>query len=100
MSASAKRDGWKLRLYVVEGSSLAEQAVRNAERTCEEFVPGNYELEVIDLGKEPERAVEDDIVAIPTVVRISPGPKRRVIGVADVGKLAAALNLRREDRGE
>ena len=82
-----------MRLYVAEGSVLAERALRNLEAVCEKFVPGKYQLEIIDLAKEPGRAVEDDIIAIPTLVRLAPGPKRRVVGVLDMAKLAAALNL-------
>ena len=56
------------------------RAVHNARRICEAELGGHYELEVVDIYKEPERATADQIVAIPTLIKHAPGLLRRMIG--------------------
>jgi circadian clock protein KaiB len=53
---------------------------------CETELAGQYQLEVVDIYKEPRRAVEDQIVAIPTLIKRAPGIVRRLIG--DLSELA------------
>ncbi|MFN7143619.1 MAG: circadian clock KaiB family protein [Myxococcota bacterium] len=73
-------DTWTLRLYVAGQSPRSLAALTHLRAFCEEHLPGRYELEVIDLAKQPERARADQIVAIPTLVRSLPAPVRKVIG--------------------
>jgi circadian clock protein KaiB len=76
-----EREGpWDLRLYVSNHTPRSVAAFTNLKRMCEEHLPGNYRIEVIDLLEQPQLAREDQIVAIPTVVRRSPLPPRTVIG--------------------
>ena len=69
-----------LRLYVAEASPKSMKALINLQRMCEEHLHKRYEIEVIDLVAEPHRAKQDEIIAIPTLVRRLPEPVRRVIG--------------------
>jgi len=71
---------WLLKLYVAGVTAVTEAARANLERICETCLQGRYSLEVIDLRRQPERAVEHDILAVPTLVRCSPPPTRKVIG--------------------
>lgn len=71
---------WFLRLYVAGQSPRSVAALTHLRRICEDHLPGRYDLEVIDLTVQPERARLDQIVAIPTVVRVRPAPVRKVIG--------------------
>ena len=48
---------------------------------------GRYELEIVDIYREPRRAIEDEIVAIPTLIKRAPGAVRRLIG--DLSEIAA-----------
>lgn len=73
-------DTWTLRLYVAGQSPRSLAALTHLRAFCEEHLAGRYELEVIDLAKQPERARADQIVAIPTLVRSLPAPVRKVIG--------------------
>lgn len=78
---AAPADGvWHLRLYVAGASPNSLKAFANLRALCEEHLPGNFEIEVVDLVASPRRARTDDIVAIPTLVRRLPAPIRKIIG--------------------
>lgn len=86
---------WELRLYVAGQTPKSLQAAANLQRICEEHLPGRYKIEVVDLLKNPRLAKEDEIVAIPTLVRKLPDPIRRVIGdLSNVEKALIGLQLR------
>jgi circadian clock protein KaiB len=71
---------WLLRLYVAGQTANSLAAFSNLQRICDEHLDGRYRIEVIDLLKAPHRAHDDQIVALPTVVRKLPEPIKRVIG--------------------
>jgi circadian clock protein KaiB len=71
---------WELRLYVAGQTPKCLTALANLRRICEEYLPGQYELEVIDLLENPHLAREHEILAIPTLVRKLPQPVRKIIG--------------------
>jgi len=86
---------WVLRLYVAGRTPKSIQAFENLQRICEEHLRGRYKIEVIDLLANPRLAREDQIVAIPTLVRKLPDPIRRVIGdLSNVEKTLVGLQLR------
>ncbi|WAS95562.1 circadian clock KaiB family protein [Nannocystis punicea] len=87
-------DVWELRLYVAGQTPKSIQALQNLQRLCEEHLRGRYRIEVIDLHKHPKLAKQDEIVAIPTLVRKLPDPIRRVIGdLSNVEKTLLGLQL-------
>ena len=70
-------------------------AFANLKRICEEHLPGRYRIEVIDLMQNPRLAKEDQIVAIPTLVRKLPDPLRKIIGdLSDTERTLVGLQLR------
>lgn len=71
---------WQLRLYIAGKTPRAVTALANLERICDTHLRGRYTLEVIDLLENPRLAREDEIVAIPTLVRRLPPPMRKIIG--------------------
>lgn len=73
-------DVWALRLYVSGQTLRSLAAYANLKRICDEYLAGRYRIETIDVSIDPKRAVEDQIVAIPTTVRVWPKPVRRLIG--------------------
>lgn len=86
---------WELRLYIAGQTPKSLKAIENLQRMCEEHLPGRYKIEVVDLLKNPRLAKEDEIVAIPTLVRKLPDPIRRVIGdLSNVEKALVGLQLR------
>ncbi len=88
--AHAPFDRWELTLYVANWEPRSAAAMVNLKRLCEEHLVGRYTIEVIDLLKTPQRSREDQILAIPTVVRRLPLPERRVIGTLSNGAAVAA----------
>ena len=77
---SDSADRWAMRLYVAGQSPRSNAAIANLRRICDEYVPGKYEVEVIDLLRNPELAKTDQIVAVPTLVKKLPTPVRHIIG--------------------
>lgn len=86
---------WELRLYIAGISPKSTAAFNNLKRICEEHLAGRYTIEVIDLVKNPQLAVGDQIVAIPTVVRKLPQPLCRLVGdLRNSEKALVGLQLR------
>lgn len=71
---------WCLRLYVAGQTPKSIADLANLKAFCMEHLDGEYEVEVIDLVKDPGRARADQIVAIPTLVRRLPAPVKKIIG--------------------
>ena len=91
---------WDLRLYTAGQSPKSLAALSNLKRICDEHLPGRYSIEVIDLMKNPRLAKDDQIVAIPTVVRKLPAPLRKVIGdLSDEERALVGLQLRPHRNG-
>jgi circadian clock protein KaiB len=89
---------WILRLYVAGQSPKALKAFANLKKICEEKLEGKYSIEVIDLLLNPQRGNEDQILALPTLVRKLPVPVRKIIGdLSDTERVLVGLNLLRVD---
>jgi circadian clock protein KaiB len=83
-----------LRLYVAGETPRSITALANLKRICEERVPGQYRIEVIDLLKTPQLASGDQILAVPTLVRRLPQPIRKIIGdLSNKEKLLIGLDI-------
>jgi circadian clock protein KaiB len=86
---------WELRLYTAGQTPKSVLAFNNLKRICEEHMPGRYQIEVVDLLQNPRLAKEDQIVAIPTLVRKLPQPLRKIIGdLSDTERTLVGLQLR------
>jgi circadian clock protein KaiB len=79
-SSSGNDEVWDLRLYTAGQTPRSIAAFANLKRICDEYLPGRYNIEVIDLVKHPQLAAGDQIVAIPTLVRKLPQPLRKIVG--------------------
>ena len=92
MSSGAE---WELRLYVAGQSPKSVAAVANLKKLCEAHLAGKYRIEVIDLLKNPQLSVDDQIVAVPTLVRKLPVPMRKIIGdLSNSERTLVGLQLR------
>jgi len=86
---------WDLRLYVAGQTPRSLTAIANLKRICEEHLQGRYHIEVIDLLVNPQLSRDDQIVAIPTLVRKLPAPIRKIIGdLSDTARTLVGLQLR------
>ncbi len=87
-------ESWMMRLYVAGQSARSQAAITNLRRICDTYMPGRCTIEVVDLMRNPERAKDDQIVAIPTLVRKLPVPVRRIIGdLSATEKVLLSLEL-------
>ena len=85
---------WYLRLYVAGQAAKSLRAFANLKALCEEHLPGQYEIEIIDLVENPSLAGGDDILALPTLVRRLPPPLRKVIGdLSDFERVLVGLRV-------
>jgi circadian clock protein KaiB len=86
---------WELRLYVAGQTPKSLAAFANLEKICEEHLAGQYHIEIIDLLENPQLASDDQILAIPTLVRKLPPPLRKIIGdLSNTERVLVGLNLR------
>jgi circadian clock protein KaiB len=93
-TADGTGEKWNLRLYTAGQSPKSLAALDNLKRVCEQHLAGRYSIEVIDLLKNPRLAKDDQIVAIPTLVRKLPEPLRRIVGdLSDTERTLVGLQL-------
>jgi circadian clock protein KaiB len=71
---------FKFRLYVAGDALNSAQAFANLDTLCREHLPDRHEIEVVDVFREPKRALADAIFMTPTLVKLSPSPVRRIVG--------------------
>jgi circadian clock protein KaiB len=93
--ANGASGSWKLRLYVAGQTAKSLTAFANLKQICEKHLPGLYDIEVIDLLKNPTLAKGDQILAIPTLVRKLPSPMRKIIGdLSNTQRVLVGLDVR------
>jgi circadian clock protein KaiB len=91
----ASRERFVLRLYVTGMTPRSTEAFANIKALCEEHLRGRYELEVIDIYQRPQLAKDEQIIAVPTLVKKLPAPLRRWIGdLSDEKRVLLGLDLR------
>jgi circadian clock protein KaiB len=91
MSAAQR---YRLRLYVAGSTPRSMLAVTNIRRICELHLAGQYDLEVVDIYQHPEVAADAQIIAAPTLIKLSPEPCRRAIGdLSNAAKVLSTLSL-------
>jgi len=95
----AKAEGllskYLLTLYVTGTSPRTQTAIDNLNRICSEELDGRYELKIVDVLENPQRAEDERILATPTLIKQLPPPLRRVIGdLSDKDKVLLGLEVR------
>lgn len=84
-----------LTLYVTGTSPRTKIAIDNLNRICSQELEGRYELEIVDVLENPQRAEDEKILATPTLIKQLPPPLRRVIGdLSDKDKVLLGLEVR------
>ncbi len=92
---SVPPETWELWLYVTGRSPKCVLAIQNLQLACERYLAGRYHIEVVDLLENPRLAADDQILAVPTLVRKLPPPIRKVVGdLSDTDRLLVGLQLR------
>lgn len=76
------RQLFHLRLYIAGSTSRSLRTIQSVKRAFEEHAQGRYDLRVVDIHRQPELAVTNQIVAVPTLVCSQPKPTRCFVGHA------------------
>lgn len=88
------RSKFKFCLYVAEGAENSVRAIANLAAICGEYLPGRHEIKVVDVLKEPKRALADGIFMTPTLIRLVPGAAVRIVGtLSNTQTVLLALGL-------
>ena len=88
------KEPWQLRLYVAGWTPSSVAAVRTVKALEAEYFPPGSTVEVIDLIEKPDAGLQDNVLAIPTLVKMSPAPIRRIVGnLSDLPKALKILGV-------
>jgi circadian clock protein KaiB len=84
-----------LRLYINGSTLKSTLAAKNIKQVCAQHLDGRYTLEIIDICKQVNLARDEQIVAVPTLIKQLPRPLRRLIGdLSDHNKVLFGLDLK------
>jgi circadian clock protein KaiB len=94
-AAGPRQGKYLLRLYVSRSTLKSKVAVENIKRVCEEHLKGRYNLEVIDIHDQAGLARDEQIVAVPTLIKRLPQPLQRLVGdMSDLNRVLLGLDLK------
>ncbi len=83
-----------LKLFITGASPNSARAIENLKNICEQYLNSNYELEIIDVYQQPLRAKEEQIIALPMLLKLSPVPVRKLIGdMSNTEKVLKGLGI-------
>jgi circadian clock protein KaiB len=90
----SRRIRFKFQLYVAGRADNSTQAIANLTALCRTHMPGRHEIEIVDVFREPKRALVDRIFLTPTLVKVAPAPARRIVGtLSQTQAVLCALEL-------
>lgn len=96
--AAAKRaqnEHYVLRLYIAGTTPASSRSVENLRAICEQHLSGRYELVVVDVFQQPMLAKDEQIIAVPTLIKKLPAPLRRIVGdLSDEHRVLVGLDLK------
>jgi circadian clock protein KaiB len=94
-AARARSDDWDLRLYIAGQTPRSLAAIANLQKICDEHLDRKFRIQIIDQLVNPQLSRDDQIIAIPTLVRRLPVPIRKIIGdLSDTARTLVGLQLR------
>jgi circadian clock protein KaiB len=93
-AGDSSNGAYVFRLYIAGGAPNSVRALANLYAICHKHFPESHRIEVIDILKEPLRALADEVLVTPTVVRVSPAPEQQIIGdLSEEEEVLRALGL-------
>lgn len=85
---------YEMRLFITGATPNSVRAVANMKKICETYFPGNYKLEIIDIYQQPFLAKDEQLIALPMLIKSSPLPLKRLIGdMSDTNKVLKGLDF-------
>jgi circadian clock protein KaiB len=92
------KGAYVFRLFLASGAPNSVRALANLYAICRKHFPDSHRIELIDVLKEPLRALAEAILVTPTLVKISPAPELQIIGnLSDEAEVLLALGLPQKD---
>jgi circadian clock protein KaiB len=93
-SLTQSSHGYVLCLFITGATPNSVRAIQNIKEICEEYLKGNYSLEIIDVYQQADIAKKEQLVALPMLLKKQPLPEKRMIGdLSDTDKVLNALGL-------
>src|SRR6476469_7136116 len=91
---SGDRKEFVFHLFITGASPNSLRAINNIKQICEEHMAGRYQLEIIDVYQQPSIAQQEQIIALPLMIRKHPLPERRLIGdMSETAKILKTLGI-------
>jgi len=85
---------YELKLFITGTRPQSMRAIKNIKALCESRLKGHYHLQVVDVYQEPAQAIQQQVIAAPTLVKLTPRPVRRLIGdMSNSKSVLHGLNL-------
>ena len=85
---------YALKLYITGAAPSSARAISNLKIILQEYLKGKYELEIIDVYQQPLKAQNEQIIALPTLVKSFPLPKKRLVGdMSNTDKVLLGLGI-------
>ena len=98
-AARQSKEQYVLRLYVTGMTPNSTRAIENLRAICDEYLPGRYDLEIIDIYQHPVLIKGEQIIAAPTLIKKLPEPLRRLVGdMSDRERVLLGLDLQPRSR--
>ena len=85
---------FKFLLYVAGHSQNSVRAIANLTVLCETYLADRHQIEIVDVFKEPKRALADGVLMTPTLIKLAPSPVSRIVGsLSNTKTLLESLGL-------
>lgn len=93
-TGEGEKDHYVLRLFVTGTSPNSARAIHNLQAICEQHLKGRYQLEIIDIHQQPLLVKDEDVAAVPMLIKQFPYPRRRLVGdMSETDKVLKGLGL-------
>ncbi len=85
---------YQFMLFISGMSMKSVTAIENLKKIGDQYLKDNFDLQIIDISVEKEKAVEYQVFAVPTLIKYAPEPKRTIVGdLSDREKVLKILGL-------
>jgi circadian clock protein KaiB len=94
-ASRADQERYVLRLYIAGTTPASSRSVETLRAVCEKHLSGRYELSVVDVFQQPVLAKDEQIIAVPTLLKKLPFPLRRIVGdLSNEQRVLVGLDLK------
>ena len=90
---ASKTENYKFILFISGMSTKSSHAIENLRRISEQYLEKS-DLQIIDIRTDQQKAVEYQIIAVPTLLKVAPNPQRIILGdLSDTEKVLKILDI-------